>query len=151
MPERLVDVEKQGSKLLPTFPVTISAPAWRRRRSREGFGGGGQRAVSPERGTRRSERQDACQPRRPTDPIWRSAWRAGGLRWVWTKSFASAPVCFGSKRVGRMAAPTISGIKRSLNASANAPTHCGSGKVAPKVKLPRFGGRVGAYVGLIRP
>jgi hypothetical protein len=27
MPERLVDVEKQGSKLLHTFPVTISAPA----------------------------------------------------------------------------------------------------------------------------
>jgi hypothetical protein len=27
MPERLVDVEKQGSKVLHTFPVTISAPA----------------------------------------------------------------------------------------------------------------------------
>ena len=27
MPERLVDVEKQGSKVLDTFPVTISAPA----------------------------------------------------------------------------------------------------------------------------
>ena len=27
MPERLVDVEKQGSKLLHTFPVTIGAPA----------------------------------------------------------------------------------------------------------------------------
>jgi hypothetical protein len=26
MPERLVDVEKQGSKVLHTFPVTISAP-----------------------------------------------------------------------------------------------------------------------------
>jgi hypothetical protein len=26
MPERLVDVEKQGSKLLHTFPVTISPP-----------------------------------------------------------------------------------------------------------------------------
>ena len=27
MPDRLVDVEKQGSKILHTFPVTISAPA----------------------------------------------------------------------------------------------------------------------------
>jgi len=27
MPERLVDIEKRGSKVLHTFPVTISAPA----------------------------------------------------------------------------------------------------------------------------
>ena len=27
MPERLVDIEKQGSKVLHTFPVTIRAPA----------------------------------------------------------------------------------------------------------------------------
>ena len=27
MPERLVDVEKQGTKVLHTFPITISAPA----------------------------------------------------------------------------------------------------------------------------
>jgi hypothetical protein len=27
MPERLVDIEKQGAKVLHTFPVTISAPA----------------------------------------------------------------------------------------------------------------------------
>jgi Protein of unknown function (DUF2934) len=27
MPERLVDVEKQGAKVLHTFPVTIGAPA----------------------------------------------------------------------------------------------------------------------------
>ena len=27
MPERLVDVEKQGSNVLHTFPITISAPA----------------------------------------------------------------------------------------------------------------------------
>jgi hypothetical protein len=44
MPERLVDVETQGSQVLHTFPVTISAPAaeedafkekgWRRRATR---------------------------------------------------------------------------------------------------------------------
>ena len=27
MPERLVDVEKQGAKILHTFPVTIKTPA----------------------------------------------------------------------------------------------------------------------------
>ena len=34
MPERLVDVEKQGSKVLHTFPVTISAPPQRKTRSK---------------------------------------------------------------------------------------------------------------------
>jgi hypothetical protein len=33
-----------------------------------------------------------------------------------------------------MAAPTTSGIKRSINASANAPRHCGSGKVVRKAR-----------------
>jgi hypothetical protein len=53
MPERLVDVEKQGAKVLHTFPVTISAPAVEDEAFKE-------------------------QPRWPTDPIRRSAWRAGG-------------------------------------------------------------------------
>ena len=78
MPERLVDVEKQGAKVLHTFPVTISAPAVEDEAFKEKALGRGQREVSPERGTRESERQDACQPRWPTDPIRRSAWRAGG-------------------------------------------------------------------------
>ena len=42
--------------------------------------------------------------------------------------------CFGSRRVGRMAAPTTFGIKHSMNASANGPTHCGSEKVVRKAR-----------------
>jgi hypothetical protein len=47
MPERSVDVEKQGAQVLHTFPVTVSAPvveeeafkqkAWRRRATRSWF------------------------------------------------------------------------------------------------------------------
>jgi hypothetical protein len=53
MPERLVDVEKQGSKVLHTFPVTISAPAVEEEAFKEkALEAGGQREISPERGTR---------------------------------------------------------------------------------------------------
>ena len=34
MPERLVDVERQGAEVLHTFPVTVSRPAARRHSSR---------------------------------------------------------------------------------------------------------------------
>ena len=33
MPERLVDVERQGAEVLHTFPVTISTSGWTRRHS----------------------------------------------------------------------------------------------------------------------
>ena len=77
MPERLVDVEKQGSKVLHTFPNHDQRPRCGGGVQGEGVGSGGQCEVGPQRGTRESERQDACQPRRPTDPIRRSAWCAG--------------------------------------------------------------------------
>jgi hypothetical protein len=43
-------------------------------------------------------------------------------------------ICFGSRRVGWMAAPTTFGIKRSINASANAPTRGGSGKAVRRAR-----------------
>ena len=58
MPERLVDVETQGSKLLHTFPVTITAPAVDEA-FKESFGGGWQCEIGAERRTRRPKRQDA--------------------------------------------------------------------------------------------
>ena len=61
-----------------------------------------------------------------------ACWRK--QRRVWTRSFASAPICSGSRRAGGMTAPTTSGIKRSINASANAPTRCGSGRVVRKAR-----------------
>ena len=78
MPERLVDVEKQGSKVLHTFPVTISAPAVEEEAFKEkALEAAGNAKLVPNEELESSERQDACQPRRPTDPIRRSAWCAG--------------------------------------------------------------------------
>jgi hypothetical protein len=62
-------------------------------------------------------------------------------RQVLTRSFASAPICSGSRRVVRMAAPTSSGIKRSINASANGSTRCASGKAARKARRTSTGFR----------
>ena len=79
MPERLVGVEKQGAKVLANvFMLRLAPPLGRTRRSSRRRWGGGQHEVRPERGIRASERQDARQARWPTDPIRRSAWRAGG-------------------------------------------------------------------------
>ena len=77
MPERLVDVEKQGSKVLHTFPVTISPPAGEEAFKQKALEAAGNAELVPNEELESSERQDACQPRRPTDPIRRSAWRAG--------------------------------------------------------------------------
>jgi hypothetical protein len=79
MPERLVDVEKQGSKVLHTFPVTISAPAV----EEEAF------------------KEKALEA-------------AGNAKLVPNEELET------------------SGIKRSINASANAPTHCGAGRLSGK-------------------
>ena len=79
MPERLVDVETQGSKVLHTFPVTISAPAVEEEAFKEkALEAAGNAKLVPNEELESSQRQDACQPRRPTDPIRRSAWRTGG-------------------------------------------------------------------------
>ena len=79
MPERLVDVEKQGAKVLHTFPVTISAPAVEDEAFKQkALEAAGNAKLVPNEELESSERQDACQPRWPTDPIRRSAWRAGG-------------------------------------------------------------------------
>ena len=78
MPERLVDVEKQGSKVLHTFPVTISAPAGEEEAFKEkALEAAGNAKLVPNEELESSERQDARQPRRPTDPIRGPAWRTG--------------------------------------------------------------------------
>ena len=78
MPERLIDVETQGAKVLHTFPVTISAPAVEEAFKEKALEAAGNAKLVPNEELESSERQDACQPRRPTDPIRRSAWRSGG-------------------------------------------------------------------------
>ena len=79
MPERLVDVEKQGSRVLHTFPVTVSAPP-------EEEGAFKQKALEAAANAKLvpNEELDSLNAKmhvsrgRPTDPIRRSAWRAGG-------------------------------------------------------------------------
>ena len=53
MPERLVDVERRGTEVLHTFPVTTNRPRHGGGGVQgEGVGGRGQREAGPERGTR---------------------------------------------------------------------------------------------------
>jgi hypothetical protein len=77
MPERLVDIEKQGSRVLHTFPVTISAPAEEQAFKEKALEAAGNAKLVPN-DELESLDANACQPRRPTDPIRRSAWCAGG-------------------------------------------------------------------------
>ena len=79
MPERLVDVEKKGAKILHTFPITVSAPAVKEEAFKEkALEAAANAKLVPNEELESSERQDACQSRRSTDPVRRSAWRAGG-------------------------------------------------------------------------
>ena len=78
MPERLVDVERQGLEVLHTFPVTLSPPADEGAFKQKALEAAGHAQLVPNEELESSDRQDACQPRRSTDPIRRSAWRAGG-------------------------------------------------------------------------
>jgi hypothetical protein len=57
MPERLVDIEKKGAKVLHTFPVTISAPAAQEEAFKQkALEAAGKCEIGPQRGTRESER-----------------------------------------------------------------------------------------------
>jgi hypothetical protein len=127
MPERLVDVEKQGSKVLHTFPVTISAPAVEEEAFKEKAleAAGNAKLVPNEELERLNAKMHVSRDGQPTrTEIPMVCWPRP--RRAWTRSFASAPICSGSRRVGRMAAPTTYGIKRSISASANAPTPVGA-------------------------
>jgi hypothetical protein len=135
MPERLVDVEKQGSKVLHTFPVTISAPALEEEAFKEKAleAAGNAKLVPNEELESLNAKMHVSRGGQLTHTEIRMVCWPRPRR-AWTRSFASAPICSGSKRVCRMAALTTSGIKRSISASANAPTHCGSGKVVRKAR-----------------
>jgi hypothetical protein len=58
MPERLVDVEKEGAKVLDTFLYDQRPRCGRGGVQGEAIAGGGQREVGPERGTPESECQE---------------------------------------------------------------------------------------------
>jgi Protein of unknown function (DUF2934) len=135
MPERLVDVEKQGAKVLHTFPVTISAPAV----EEEPFK---QKALEAARNAKLvpNEELESLDAKMHVsrggqltpygDPHGVLAKTKAGLDQVvreraylvWEQS---------SRPDGRAA---TSGIKRSMNTSANAPTRRGSGRAVRKAR-----------------
>jgi hypothetical protein len=135
MPERLVDVEKQGAKVLHTFPVTISVPAVEdeafKQKTLEAAGNA--KLVPNEELERLNAKMHVSRGGQLTpygDPHGVLAETKAGLDQVVRER---AYLLW--ERAGRPeAAPTSSGIKRSINASANAPSRCGSGKVARKAR-----------------
>ena len=63
MAERLVDVEKQGSKILNTFPVTISAPAEEEAFKEKALEAAGNAKLVPNAGFDRQREQTGTGPR----------------------------------------------------------------------------------------
>jgi hypothetical protein len=127
MPERLVDIEKQGAKVLHTFPVTISAPAEAEEAFKEKAleAAGNAKLVPNEELDSLNAKMHVSRGGQLTpygDPHGVLAETKEGL----DKSFTNAPICYGSRRVDKRAGPMTFGIKRSMSASANALTHCGS-------------------------
>ena len=79
MPERLVDVQRLGAKVLHTFPVTTSTSAT----GEEAFKQKALEAAANSKLVPNEELESLnatmhVSPWRPTDPIRRSAWRASG-------------------------------------------------------------------------
>jgi hypothetical protein len=135
MPERLVDVEKQGSKVLHTFPVTISAPAVEEEAFKEKAleAAGNAKLVPNEELESLNAKMHVSRGGQLTpygDPHGVLAETKAGLDQV----VRERAYLLWEQAGRRMAAPTTSGIKRSISASANAPTHCGSGKVVRKAR-----------------
>src|SRR5580658_6518235 len=135
MSERLVDVEKQSSKVLHTFPVTISAPAVEEEAFKEKAleAAANAKLVPNEELESLNAKMHVSRGGQLTpygDPHGVLAETKAGLDQVVRER---AYLLW--EQAGRpMAARTSSGIKRSINASANAPTRCGSGKAARKAR-----------------
>jgi hypothetical protein len=135
MPERLVDVEKQGANVLHTFPVRISAPAVEEEAFKQkALEAAGNAKLVP------NEELDSLNAKMHVS-------RGGQLTPYGDPHGVLAETKAGLDQVVRerayllwehagwgMAAPTTSGIKRSINASANAPTRCGSGRAVRKAR-----------------
>ena len=119
----MVDVEKQGSKVLHTFPVKISAPAVEEEafKAKALEAAGNAKLVPNEEleslnAKMHVSRGGQLTPTEIPTACWRRPKR------VWTTSFASVLICSGSRRDGRRDVPATSGIKHSMSALANAPT-----------------------------
>ena len=78
MPERLVDVEKQGSKVLHTFPVTISDCREEKAFKEKALEAAGNAKLVPNEELESLSAHMHVSRGGPLDPIRRSAWCAGG-------------------------------------------------------------------------
>jgi hypothetical protein len=134
MPERLVDVEKQGANVLHTFPVTISPPADEEAFKHKALEAAGHAKLVPneELGSLNAKmhvtRGGQLTPY--GDPHGVLAETKAGL-----DQFVRERAYFLWERPGgRMVGPTTSGAKRRMSASANALTRCGSGRAVRKAR-----------------
>jgi hypothetical protein len=135
MPERLVDVEKQDSQVLHTFPVTISAPAAEEDAFKEKAleAAGNARLVPNEELDSLNAKMHVSRSGQLTpygDPHGVLAETKAGLDQV-VRERAYLLWEQAGRPDGRA---ETSGTKRSMNASANAPTHCGSEKAVRKAR-----------------
>jgi hypothetical protein len=128
MPERLVDVEKQGAKVLHTFPVTISAPAVEEAFKEKALEAAGNAKLVP------NEELESLNAKMHVS-------RSGQLTPYGDPHGVLAETKAGLDQVVRERAyllweqadrpdgrATTSGTKRSINAFVNARTRCGSGR-----------------------
>lgn len=132
MPERLVDVEKWGSKVLHTFPVTVSAPP-------EEEGAFKHKALEAAANAKLvpNEELDSLNAKMHVS-------RSGQLTPYGDPHGVLAETKAGLDQVVRERAYLLweqpgrpdgrAGTKRSMNASASAPTHCGSEKAVRKAR-----------------
>ena len=130
---------KAGSKVLHTFPVTICGSAEDHAFKEKALEAAGNAKLVPNHelggldAKMHVSRGGQLTPF--GDPHGVLAETKAGL----TRSFASVPICSGSKRAGRMNARTTSGIRHSVSAFANAPTRCGSGRAVRKASRTSIG------------
>jgi hypothetical protein len=140
MAERLVDVEKRGSRLLHTFPVTTSAPPTEEEPYKQKAleAAANAKLIPSEELESLDARIHAGRGGQLTpfgDPHGVLAETKEGLDQV----VRERAYLLWNRQVARKAAPRTSGIRRRINASANAPTRCGSGKAVRKARRTSIG------------
>jgi hypothetical protein len=126
MPERLVDVEKQGAKVLHTFPVTISHPAAEEAFKQKALEAAGHAKLVP---------NEALKSLNAT----MHASRGGQLTPYGDPHGVLTETNEGLDQVVRERAYLLWEQAARPGGRANALTHCGSGRAVRKAKLTSTG------------
>ena len=132
MPERLVDVERQGLEVLHTFPVTLSFPADEEAFKQKALEAAGHAQLVPnqelETLTAKMHVSRGGQLTPYGDPLGVLAETKAGL-----DQFVRDRAYFLWGEAGRPEGRAEDFVaKRSISASANALTRCGSGRAVPR-------------------